>query len=97
MTSKSTTLPNNQPIKRKLPLNTNTKSTNNPESSINNNPNLNSNNNEHLFQFQNMKQKQTIIDSPLTENKRYSPFKKKQQQQEEIKDEITETLPAPHN
>ena len=97
MTSKSTTLPNNQPPKRKLPLNTNTKSTNNPESSINTNPNLSSNNNEHLFQFQNMKQKQTIIDSPLTENKRYSPFKKKQQQQEEIKEEITETLPTPHN
>ena len=61
------------------------------------NDNNNSNNNdEPQFQFTNVKQRQSLMESTMTENRRYS--KRQQQQQQDINDEdIPEALPSPHN
>ena len=62
--------------------------------------NNNNNDDDHQFQFTNMKQRQSLMESTVTENKRYS--KKQQQQQEDNsynnnEDEIPEALPSLHN
>ena len=55
--------------------------------------NNNNNDDEHQFQFTNMKQRQSLMESTVTENKRYSK-KQQQQQQDNNDEEIPEALPS---